>query len=45
MAVTAHPTITPRTPSLGARVDGVHLADPMDDATFRRIFDRHGGEG
>jgi alpha-ketoglutarate-dependent 2,4-dichlorophenoxyacetate dioxygenase len=31
--------ITPLPPCLGARVEGVELAAPMDDATFRRIFD------
>jgi alpha-ketoglutarate-dependent 2,4-dichlorophenoxyacetate dioxygenase len=32
-------TITPLLPHLGARVTGVDLAGPVDDATFRRIFD------
>ena len=32
-------TITPLHPALAARVDGVDLARPVDDATFRRIFD------
>ena len=32
-------TITPLHPCLGARVDGVDLARPMDDAAFRRISD------
>jgi alpha-ketoglutarate-dependent 2,4-dichlorophenoxyacetate dioxygenase len=37
-------TITPLLPHLGARVDGVDVAAPMDDATFRTIanaFDEH----
>ena len=37
--VTSDLTITPIHPVLGARVEGVRLADPMDEATFRRIFD------
>jgi len=32
-------TITPLLPHLGARVEGVDLARPVDDATFRAIFD------
>ena len=32
-------TITPLLPHLAARVEGVNLAQPMDDATFRVIFD------
>jgi alpha-ketoglutarate-dependent 2,4-dichlorophenoxyacetate dioxygenase len=32
-------TITPVHPCLGARVDGVDLSRPVDDATFRQIFD------
>jgi alpha-ketoglutarate-dependent 2,4-dichlorophenoxyacetate dioxygenase len=32
-------TITPLLPHLGARVEGVDLARPLDDATFRAIFD------
>jgi alpha-ketoglutarate-dependent 2,4-dichlorophenoxyacetate dioxygenase len=32
-------TITPVHPVLGARVEGVDLAAPMDDATFRAIHD------
>jgi alpha-ketoglutarate-dependent 2,4-dichlorophenoxyacetate dioxygenase len=32
-------TISPLHPLLGARVEGVRLADPLDDPTFRRIFD------
>lgn len=32
-------TITPLLPHLAARVEGVDLAQPMDDATFRLIFD------
>ena len=32
-------TITPIHPVLGARVEGVSLAEPMDELTFRRIFD------
>jgi alpha-ketoglutarate-dependent 2,4-dichlorophenoxyacetate dioxygenase len=38
------PTITPLLPHLGARVDGVDLSRPMDDAAFRTIaaaFDEH----
>jgi alpha-ketoglutarate-dependent 2,4-dichlorophenoxyacetate dioxygenase len=31
--------ITPVHPNLGALVEGVELARPMDDATFARIFD------
>ena len=31
--------ITPLHPCLGARVDGVVLARPVDDQTFRQIFD------
>ena len=31
--------ITPLHPWLGARVEGVDLSGPVDDATFRRIFD------
>ena len=31
--------ITPIHPYLGARVDGVHLAEPVDEPVFRRIFD------
>jgi alpha-ketoglutarate-dependent 2,4-dichlorophenoxyacetate dioxygenase len=31
--------ITPLHPCLGARVEGVDLARPMDDAAFRRLFD------
>ena len=31
------PTITPLLPHLGARVEGVNLALPLDDATFRTI--------
>ena len=31
--------ITPVHPSLGARVEGVGLGGPMDEATFKRIFD------
>ena len=30
--------ITPVHSSLGARVEGVELAKPIDDATFREIF-------
>ena len=37
--VTSALSITPIHPVLGARVEGVRLADPMDEATFRRIFD------
>jgi alpha-ketoglutarate-dependent 2,4-dichlorophenoxyacetate dioxygenase len=37
--VTSDLTITPIHPVLGARVEGVRLADPMDEVTFRRIFD------
>jgi len=37
--VTSDLTITPIHPVLGARVEGVRLAEPMDEATFRRIFD------
>ena len=37
--VTSDLTITPIHPVLGARVEGVCLADPMDEVTFRRIFD------
>jgi len=37
--VTSDLTITPLHPILGARVEGVRLADPMDEPTFRRIFD------
>jgi alpha-ketoglutarate-dependent 2,4-dichlorophenoxyacetate dioxygenase len=37
--VTSDLAITPIHPVLGARVEGVRLADPMDEATFRRIFD------
>jgi alpha-ketoglutarate-dependent 2,4-dichlorophenoxyacetate dioxygenase len=33
------PTITPLLPHLGARVDGVDLAQPIDDRTFGAIFD------
>jgi len=32
-------TITPIHPCLGARVTGVDLAAPLDEASFRRIFD------
>jgi alpha-ketoglutarate-dependent 2,4-dichlorophenoxyacetate dioxygenase len=32
-------TITPLHPHLGARVEGVCLADALDEPTFRRIFD------
>src|SRR5438093_896412 len=32
-------TITPIHPCLGARVEGVDLASPLDAATFARIFD------
>ena len=32
-------TITPLLPHLGARVEGVDLAGPLDDATFRAIAD------
>src|SRR5262249_5870640 len=32
-------TISPIHPVLGARVEGVSLAEPMDEPTFRRIFD------
>jgi alpha-ketoglutarate-dependent 2,4-dichlorophenoxyacetate dioxygenase len=32
-------TITPVHPVLGARVEGADLARPMDEATFRQIFD------
>ena len=32
-------TITPLLPHLGARVDGVDLAGPVDEPTFARIFD------
>jgi alpha-ketoglutarate-dependent 2,4-dichlorophenoxyacetate dioxygenase len=32
-------TITPLLPHLGARVEGVDLGRPVDDATFRKIFD------
>jgi alpha-ketoglutarate-dependent 2,4-dichlorophenoxyacetate dioxygenase len=32
-------TITPLLPHLGARVEGVDLARPIDDATFRAIVD------
>ncbi|MGH7357163.1 MAG: hypothetical protein ACRELS_21615 [Candidatus Rokuibacteriota bacterium] len=32
-------TITPVHPALGARVEGVDLAAPMDEAPFRRIHD------
>jgi alpha-ketoglutarate-dependent 2,4-dichlorophenoxyacetate dioxygenase len=32
-------TITPVHPVLGARVEGVDLAAPLDDATFRKIHD------
>jgi alpha-ketoglutarate-dependent 2,4-dichlorophenoxyacetate dioxygenase len=40
MTTTSSPmTITPLHPVLGARVEGVDLARPMDEATFRRIFD------
>ncbi|MBI2494467.1 MAG: TauD/TfdA family dioxygenase [Candidatus Rokubacteria bacterium] len=31
--------ITPMHPCLGARVEGVELAAPLDEAAFRRIFD------
>lgn len=31
--------ISPLLPHLGARVEGVDLARPVDDATFQRIFD------
>src|SRR5690349_13987769 len=31
--------ITPLHAILGARVEGVDVATPMDDATFRQIFD------
>jgi len=37
--VTSDLSITPIHPVLGARVEGVRLADPMDEPTFRRIFD------
>ncbi len=40
MANTAsHVTVTPIHPCFGARVEGVDLAQPLDDATFKRIFD------
>jgi len=32
-------TITPLLPHLGARVEGVNLAEAVDDAAFRAIFD------
>src|SRR5437660_9803247 len=32
-------TITPIHPCLGARVTGVDLAAPLDEVSFRRIFD------
>jgi alpha-ketoglutarate-dependent 2,4-dichlorophenoxyacetate dioxygenase len=32
-------TITPLLPHLGARVEGVDLATPVDEGTFRAIFD------
>ncbi len=32
-------TITPIHPHVGARIEGVDLAEPLDDSTFRRIFD------
>src|SRR5213592_4856480 len=40
MASTASPvTVTRIHPCLGARVEGVDLASPLDAATFARIFD------
>jgi len=36
--MSSSPTITPVHPVLGARVDGVDLAKPMDEATFQQIF-------
>jgi alpha-ketoglutarate-dependent 2,4-dichlorophenoxyacetate dioxygenase len=32
-------TITPIHPHVGARVEGVELAEPLDETAFRRIFD------
>ena len=32
-------TITPLHPHLGARIEGVGLAGPLDEGTLRRIFD------
>lgn len=32
-------TITPLLPHLGARIEGVNLAEPVDDLTFRAVFD------
>ncbi len=32
-------TVTPLLPHVGARVDGVDLGGPVDEPTFRRIFD------
>ena len=32
-------TVTPIHPCLGARVEGVDLAGPLDEVTFQRIFD------
>jgi alpha-ketoglutarate-dependent 2,4-dichlorophenoxyacetate dioxygenase len=36
---TSRVTITPIHPCLGARVGGVDLARPLDEATFRQVFD------
>jgi alpha-ketoglutarate-dependent 2,4-dichlorophenoxyacetate dioxygenase len=37
--ITPDLTITPLHPHLGARVEGVDLAEALDEPTFRRIFD------
>jgi alpha-ketoglutarate-dependent 2,4-dichlorophenoxyacetate dioxygenase len=37
--VASHVTITPLHPCLGARVEGVDLAGPVDEPAFRAIFD------
>jgi alpha-ketoglutarate-dependent 2,4-dichlorophenoxyacetate dioxygenase len=37
--ITPDLTITPLHPHLGARVEGVDLAETLDEPTFRRIFD------
>jgi alpha-ketoglutarate-dependent 2,4-dichlorophenoxyacetate dioxygenase len=38
-SVVSRVTVTPIHPCVGARVEGVDLASPLDQATFQRIFD------
>lgn len=35
----SHVTVTPVHPYIGAKVNGVDLAQPLDESTFRAIFE------